>query len=131
MGRAMILLVDDDEAVRGVLARGLRAEGYRILEAADGQAALRILKRERERIHLVVTDLRMPRFDGYQLAEWMDAWDCQQPLIFITGHGEPDRSLPGPVLFKPVSIGDLVLQVRRSLRQVGIRPAGAGPVARG
>jgi DNA-binding response OmpR family regulator len=119
----MLLLVDDDETVRGLLARGLKRAGYQVLEAADGQIALDLLKRRRGVIDLVITDIRMPRFDGYQLAEWMAVWDCPQPLIFITGHGAPDRSPPGPVLFKPVSVEDLVVQVRRSLREVGIRPA--------
>lgn len=119
----MVLLVDDDETVRRLLARGLQQAGYDVLEAADGQLALEMLKRAPDFIDLVITDIRMPRFDGYQLAEWMAVWDCQQPLIFITGHGAPDQSPPGPVLYKPVSIDDLVIQVRRSLRQVGVRPA--------
>lgn len=122
----MVLVVDDDDAARGFLIHGLERAGYAVLEAADGQFALEILKQKRDAIHLVVTDIRMPRMDGYQLAEWMAVWDFQQPLIFMTGYEQPIRGLPGPVLHKPISTDDLLAQVRRSLRQVGIRPVDLG-----
>jgi CheY-like chemotaxis protein len=121
---ATVLLVDDDEPVRRLLARALEQAGYRVMEAADGQLALEILRRHGNRIHVVVTDIRMPRFDGYQLADWMAVWDHQQPLVFITGYGQPSDRLPGRVLHKPFSTADLLLEVRRALRQVGIEPAG-------
>jgi YesN/AraC family two-component response regulator len=41
------------------------------------------LKRQGQQIHVVMTDIRMPRFNGYQLADWMAVWDDQQPIIFI------------------------------------------------
>ena len=60
-----VLVVDDVAAVRSVLRRGLEKDGHRILEAADGREALRILARES--VQVVVTDILMPEQDGIEV----------------------------------------------------------------
>ena len=65
MTASRILIVDDDDLNRTLLRVQLEAEGYHIIEAADGQEALELLGREE--IEVVVTDLLMPRMDGYRL----------------------------------------------------------------
>jgi two-component system, OmpR family, response regulator len=61
-----ILVVDDEEAVRDVLIFGLRKKGFRVWQASDGRGALKTYWRYRERIDLVLLDVRMPGMDGPQ-----------------------------------------------------------------
>jgi CheY-like chemotaxis protein len=125
----MLLVVEDNELVRRFLVRGLEGAGYAVREAGDGRAALEILKRKHDAIHLVIADVQMPGFDGYALADWMAVWDFQQPLIFMTGYERPSRALPGPLIYKPFPITRLIALVRRSLREAGIRPSDADPAS--
>ena len=68
-GAETILVVEDDELVRGITVRALRALGYRILLAEDGEDALQVVDGHSGRIDLVVTDVAMPRMGGLELAE--------------------------------------------------------------
>ena len=96
-----VLLADDEDGVRQGLARALEEARYRVVQAMDGQSALDHLRRQSHKIHVVVTDIRMPRFSGYQLADWMAVWDYQHPIIFISDCGQGDSTWPGPLLCKP------------------------------
>jgi CheY-like chemotaxis protein len=80
-----VLLVDDDRYVRSSAARALRARGYTVLEAGDGEAALAILAL-RATIALLVTDVVMPNMDGRAL---VDAARKQRPdlkVLYISGY---------------------------------------------
>jgi CheY-like chemotaxis protein len=80
-----VLIVDDDAAVRPLCAVNLTAEGLRVLEAEDGLDALEQARRERP--DLVLTDVKMPGLDGFQLAERLrrDERTRRIPLIFLSG----------------------------------------------
>jgi len=117
-----VMLVDDNEGIRHSLGRTLEEAGYHVVLAEDGQGALEILQEEGHDIHVVVTDIRMPRVNGYQLAEWMAVWDFQQPIIFISGYGDGGVPLAGPFLSKPLSASTLIRAVGRALREVGVKP---------
>lgn len=80
-----VLIVDDDDAVRLVCAVNLEAAGVRVLEASDGLEGL-----EQARSHrpdLVLTDVAMPRLDGFELAERLrqDVRTCRIPVVFLSG----------------------------------------------
>jgi CheY-like chemotaxis protein len=62
-----ILLVDDDPDLRRATRAALEAEGYEVVEAKDGQAALDLLENESQRPNLILTDLIMPRLNGWEL----------------------------------------------------------------
>src|SRR5919112_1423477 len=66
-GRATLLVVDDEEMVRRLAARMLVTLGYRVVEAHDGNEAVRVLQRDAHRIDAVVTDIAMPGLNGKQL----------------------------------------------------------------
>jgi CheY-like chemotaxis protein len=80
-----ILIVDDDASVRLVCAVNLEAEGLHVLEAADGLDALEQARRERP--DLILTDVSMPRLDGFRLAERLrvDERSREIPVIFLSG----------------------------------------------
>jgi two-component system cell cycle response regulator CpdR len=117
-----VLLADDEDGVRQSLARALEEARYRVVQAVDGESALAFLKRRGRDIHVVVMEARMPRFHGYQLADWMAVWDYQQPIIFISGYSHTDLTLPGPLLRKPFPSRCLIVEVRRAFMQVGVKP---------
>jgi DNA-binding NtrC family response regulator len=111
--RGVVLLVDDEEAVRWISRRVLEADGWEVLEAADGLAALQIIGERAGRLALVVTDLNMPRVSGRELAEVVSVFHPGLPVLGITGFLSAvshDRRLP--ILPKPFTPGSLVQAVR-------------------
>jgi len=90
-GTETVLLVEDDEGVRKVIGGVLRASGYRVLEAADGDEALAWCEPRHGPIHLVVTDLIMPLMSGRQLSEILAGLRPDLKILFISGY--PDHSV--------------------------------------
>ncbi|MFP5284599.1 MAG: response regulator transcription factor, partial [Thermoanaerobaculia bacterium] len=83
-----VLVVDDSEVTRAILARTLRGAGFEVLEARDGaEGALKAL---RERPSVVVTDLEMPTMDGFPLLRLLkaDPLSSHIPVLILTSHGE-------------------------------------------
>ncbi|MEO1337976.1 MAG: response regulator, partial [Myxococcota bacterium] len=86
MGAQRTILVADDEAnLRKVLAATLRKEGYEVLTAADGAEALQLL--DRDRVDVLLTDLRMPRIDGMELLNRALETHPSLPVVILTAHG--------------------------------------------
>jgi DNA-binding response OmpR family regulator len=122
------LLAEDDEASRTALARSLERYGYRVLEAADGEAALRLFAAARGDVDLVVLDIGMPRLDGYAvLGRLRQTSDV--PVIMLTGRGEEVDRVVGLELgaddyvMKPYSLRELVARIRARLRRQPDREA--------
>ena len=67
--KTVVLIAEDDAVIRNLVQLMLAKEGYAVLSASDGQEALEILDKFAEPIHLFLTDVRMPRMDGWTLAE--------------------------------------------------------------
>lgn len=109
-----VLVVEDNGMVRTLTARALRESGYRVLEAADGLAALEALAGA-EKITLVVTDIVMPRMDGYELVARLMATPKPPAVLFMSGYGMAHRELPAPLLEKPFSPAVLQAKVQRLL----------------
>ena len=84
-GNETIAVVEDDEVVRTLLARMLREYGYRVLEAADGQAALELLQNASGEVDLVVSDVVMPKMGGQELNQSLSAFGHDIPVLFISG----------------------------------------------
>ena len=101
-----LLLVDDEELVRVGTGEMLRELGHEVVEASDGQQALDLLVDKS--FDVVVTDYKMPRMDGAQLAERIRAVQPGLPILLITGYtGSTDDSPGLPRLAKPFSQADL------------------------
>jgi two-component system, NtrC family, C4-dicarboxylate transport response regulator DctD len=81
-----ILLVDDDDALRGAVAQGLELRGFEVSAFDSAPAALKALSRDFE--GAVVSDVRMPGMDGLALFERIKAVDPDIPVLLITGHGD-------------------------------------------
>lgn len=91
MGRGSILLVDDDALFRAALARFLESEGYAVVAASSPHDGLEHL--EQRSFDLVLTDLKMPGFDGIAFIERIQKIDPDIVSIVITGFGSPERSI--------------------------------------
>ncbi|MGH7497747.1 MAG: response regulator [Gemmatimonadales bacterium] len=111
----MILVVDDEAGLRGLVARSLANEGYRVVEASDGAAALELLQSAGSDVRLIISDIRMPRMDGYELADRVVELPDPPHMVFISGYGQVGVWLPGSVFPKPFSMTALLDEVRRLL----------------
>ncbi|HEV8687782.1 MAG TPA: response regulator transcription factor [Gaiellaceae bacterium] len=117
-----VLVVDDEPIVREVVVRYLRREGYRTLEAGDGDAAKLLV--ERERPDLVVLDLMLPGTDGLAVCRWIRS-SFELPVIMLTARGEEADRIVGLELgaddyvTKPFSPRELAARVRTVLRRAG------------
>ncbi len=117
--RSVILVADDEKNIREGLAEALTIEGYRVIQAADGAEALKLV--EAGDVDLVITDLRMPKLSGGELLKATASHRPGLPVIVLTGHGTIEdavaamRSGAFDFLTKPVNLDHLSLLVRRSL----------------
>ncbi len=118
-GTETVLVVDDDAAVRGQIARALEAKGYRVWVAVDGQDGLDVCRRVSAPIDLLLTDRRMPRMDGTTLVRTVrETWPMMKVLM-VSGF-DPDAADSGqaeniPFLAKPFDVDHLAATVRRVL----------------
>ena len=81
-----ILIVDDEDIVRGLIARTLREAGHRVLQAHHGAAAIGLLGIEAQAVDLVICDLVMPVVGGREVATWVTEHCPDLPLLFISGY---------------------------------------------
>ncbi|MGA3141597.1 MAG: PAS domain S-box protein [Verrucomicrobiota bacterium] len=87
-GGELILVVDDEAGVRGVVQRTLEKHGYRVLTAAEGAEAMGLFAQHRAEIRAVLTDMMMPDMDGSALVRALRHLDPQLPIVGMTGVGE-------------------------------------------
>jgi two-component system cell cycle sensor histidine kinase/response regulator CckA len=114
--RRTILVVEDDESVRTLIARMLTAAGFTVLTAGDGVEAMAVLDRT-PGVAVVLTDLTMPRVDGHQLAMQLLAHPDHPHLVFMTGTPEASltQNLPGPLIVKPFTSDTLTDAIRAAI----------------
>jgi len=121
-GAGRILFVEDEALVRGVAARLLRARGYEVLEAADGEEALALAEAHAGTIDLMISDVIMPGMDGPTLMKEARRFLGAAPVMFISGYAEAEFSdlLEGEsgvsFLPKPLDIKSLAERVKAELR---------------
>ena len=121
-GVGRILFVEDEAMVRGVAARLLRARGYEVIEAADGEQALALAEAHAGTIDLMISDVIMPGMDGPALLKAARPFIGTAPVMFISGYAEAEFSdlLEGEAgisfLPKPLDIKTLAERVKAELR---------------
>jgi two-component system, cell cycle sensor histidine kinase and response regulator CckA len=120
-GTETVLLVEDEEAVRRSSAEYLARCGYTVLEAKDGVHALSVAKKHSSPIHLLVTDVVMPRMSGGQLAGELEALRPETKVLFVSGYAGKtvvDHNvvdLESNFLQKPFTLRQLARKVRSAL----------------
>ncbi|WP_439925947.1 cell cycle histidine kinase CckA [Nitrobacter sp. JJSN] len=120
-GQGTILLVEDEDGLRSLNARGLRSRGYSVIEAANGVEALEAFDEKNGAIDLVVSDVVMPEMDGPTLLREMRKRNPDLKIIFVSGYAEEafDKSLPENEQFaflaKPFALSALVAKVKETM----------------
>lgn len=119
-----ILVVEDDAELNRLFCTVLEKNGYNPIGASDGEAALDIM--QSEYIDLIITDIMMPRLDGFQLTESLRHTDRTTPVLLITAKdsfGDKQRGfLSGAddYMVKPVDVEEMLLRVGALLRRARI-----------
>lgn len=122
---ARILLVDDEEPVRGLLKRGLELDGHVVTTAIDGGDALAQVEEARGAFDLILTDIRMPIMDGIALTLAVKRDYPDVIVLLMTGFADQRERAKGldaivsDVLTKPFAIAELRATVTRAL---GVKP---------
>jgi PAS domain S-box-containing protein len=120
-GDETVLVVEDDSALRDVACRGLRAYGYRVIEARNGREALEQCERSEEPIHMVVTDIVMPEMSGGELASRIAVRHPEIRVLLMSGYSRDDaarRRIAGAgsaFIEKPFAADRLAAMVREVL----------------
>jgi PAS domain S-box-containing protein len=120
-GTETILLAEDEPALRRMVRQALSQRGYTVLEAADGEAALQVSEHHQGVIHLLLTDVVMPRLGGPELAERLMQRRPEMKVLYISGYASTviaGQSLPdarADFLQKPFATDDLVQKVGKLL----------------
>jgi DNA-binding response OmpR family regulator len=124
MSEFNILVVDDDAGIRHFLRRGLQLEGYDVMEADSGLAAVKIAAESKP--NLLILDWMMPGMDGPETLRRIRAANSTMPIIFLTGRD--GSSLDGLALGaddyfeKPVSFAQLVARLHSLLPSMNLTP---------
>jgi len=120
-GQGTILLVEDEEGLRSLNARGLRSRGYSVIEASNGIEAMEALDEKDGAVDLVVSDVVMPEMDGPTLLKAMRDRNPDLKIIFVSGYAEDafEKSLPENQQFaflpKPFTLSQLVAAVKETM----------------
>jgi two-component system cell cycle sensor histidine kinase/response regulator CckA len=122
-GQGTILLVEDEEGLRALNARGLTSRGYTVLEAGNGIEAIDVLEKFDRPVDLVVSDVVMPEMDGPTLARELRSRNPDLKIIFVSGYAEDafQKHLPDQekgkygFLAKPFTLKQLVAAVKETL----------------
>jgi two-component system cell cycle sensor histidine kinase/response regulator CckA len=112
-----ILLVEDEPAVRQLVAAALGRAGYHVLEARDGEDAIALFDTHAASVDLLLTDLRMPQMDGIELVRQLRARAPGLRVICVSGYpgSGVDLTITEHYLAKPFSKADLLDKVRQVL----------------
>ncbi len=118
--------MDDEEGVRKLVCAILQSNGYSVIEAGSGQAALIAYEKNAHKIDLVLTDVVMPQMDGFELGARLSEMNAELKILFMSGYrdnpiGDADKKQNRPFLHKPFTPDVLLAKVREILdtRAVG------------
>lgn len=119
-----ILVAEDDQSLRKLICATLTRSGYNTIPALNGQDALNII--EHEHIDLLISDIMMPRIDGYELTRLLREANYELPILLVTAKEKLEDKKRGFLLgtddymVKPIDVDEVVLRVAALLRRARI-----------
>jgi DNA-binding NtrC family response regulator len=119
--KSRVLIVDDEEAIRSSLKMIFEYEGYEVILAANGQAALKIA--EKDAPDLIFLDIKMPQMDGLEVLKRLRADESAPPVVILSGHGNVKTAVEATKLGafdfieKPPESDRILLVARNALAQ--------------
>jgi CheY-like chemotaxis protein len=120
-GSETLLVVEDEDGVRRLLTHILTRRGYKVIEASDGEEALRLFEKRGAEISLVLTDIVMPRMCGQQLGELLEQIRPGTKILYMSGYTDDVLARTGALspgmafLQKPLRPEVLAARVRQAL----------------
>ncbi|MEM4408060.1 MAG: PAS domain S-box protein [Candidatus Caldarchaeum sp.] len=123
-GHETILVVEDEDAIREIICDFLREKGYNVLAASNGEEALGVCKQFTEPIHLMITDLVMPKIKGNELAELIAPLHPKIKIIYISGYAMDSdlntrlKEHETEYIQKPFEMEELLSKIRRLLDSI-------------
>ena len=120
MSQIHILIVDDEPSIRRFVGAGLRAEGYEVTEAADGEEALRAV--ERSLPDLMLMDIMMPKLDGFEVCRRVREWSSV-PIIMLSALADPMDKVKSlnlgadDYLVKPFGVNEMLARIKAVLKR--------------
>jgi len=136
MSSELILLVDDEPSIIQLARMYFEREGFRVLEAADGEAALDVVSKQHPA--LIVLDVMLPKLDGFEVCRKLRAGGDQTPIIMLTARDEDIDKILGlelgadDYLTKPFNPRELTARVKAILRRTDTgKQADTNPIHRG
>ena len=130
MDKKKILVVDDDPAILRLLSTNLKARGYEVITATDGEEALETV--QKDFIDLIILDIMMPKVDGVQVCRRIREWS-DIPIIILSARGDEKDKVKclelgaDDYLTKPLGIAELMARVKTAFRHRGDAAAAPGP----
>ncbi len=121
-----VLLVEDEEMMRNVAETMLERLGCKVFSAQNGVEALEVFRNHADEINVVLSDLAMPRMDGWETLVALRLIDPELPVILTSGHDESEvidakrHELPQVFLHKPYRLGDLRDALTTAMHQIHI-----------
>jgi two-component system, OmpR family, response regulator len=121
---ARVLVVDDDANIADVLSMALRYEGFTVETAGSGRAAVKGAADFRP--HIIVLDVMLPDFDGFEVAKRLAERRAEIPILFLTARDTTEDKVRGLTIggddyvTKPFSIEEILARIRTILRRVGV-----------
>lgn len=111
-----VLLVDDDASVRRLTAEILRRQNYKVFEACDGASALSLLKNNKLKVDLLITDLNMPGMSGYEVGQRVQQISPTTRVLFISGYAVATQFMNAGfgtvnLLLKPFTVRDFLQKI--------------------
>lgn len=116
-----ILVVEDDDSLRKLMCAALKQNGYMPYPAVDGEDALDVM--ERISVDLVISDIMMPKIDGYELVKQLRAARYEMPVLMVTAKDSFTDKQKGfmagtdDYMVKPINIDEMILRVGALLRR--------------
>ena len=124
MRKPCILLAEDDADIRRLVTEVLTNEGFHVISAVNGAAALVDARKYGGNIDLLITDVQMPKMDGFDLQERLRLERPDIKLLVISGALEPDiEGADFPLLRKPFHLAELAGKVREVLGNPARKPS--------
>ncbi len=118
---AVILVIEDDPAIRLGLKKSLGFEGYQVLEAEDGERGLELVFERRP--DLIVLDIMLPRLNGYEVCRTIRKHDASLPIVMLSAKGQEIDKIMGldmgadDYVSKPFSTRELTARIKAALRR--------------
>lgn len=114
--KPVVLVVDDEIVVRNAIATYLYRAGYTVISAAHGLEALELSRAYPDRVHLLITDVDIPRMSGFDLCEHLKRERPGMRVMILSGENQDSQKVHGlPILRRPFTSTDLIEAVRQLL----------------